>query len=82
MNALTFFPKTSPKPAPNAFFRLCLLAALALLTPFLCCATKPDPHTLVMVIESSPTNLAPRVGLDAQSRGRLWQHVRELRLQR
>jgi peptide/nickel transport system substrate-binding protein len=67
MNALTFFPKTSPKPAPNAFFRLCLLAALALLTPFFSCATKPDPHTLVMVIESSPTNLDPRVGLDAQS---------------
>jgi peptide/nickel transport system substrate-binding protein len=31
------------------------------------CAKKPDPNTLVMIIESSPTNLDPRVGIDAQS---------------
>jgi peptide/nickel transport system substrate-binding protein len=31
------------------------------------CFGKPDPNTLVMIIESSPTNLDPRVGLDAQS---------------
>ncbi len=31
------------------------------------CAKKPDANTLVMIIESSPTNLDPRVGLDAQS---------------
>jgi peptide/nickel transport system substrate-binding protein len=31
------------------------------------CSSKPDPNTLVMVIESSPTNLDPRVGVDAQS---------------
>jgi peptide/nickel transport system substrate-binding protein len=31
------------------------------------CSTRPDPNTLVMIIESSPTNLDPRVGLDAQS---------------
>src|SRR5579884_1703683 len=35
--------------------------------PFLSCARKPAPNTLVMIIESSPTNLDPRVGLDAQS---------------
>jgi peptide/nickel transport system substrate-binding protein len=39
---------------------------------FLCgsllgCSRKPDAHTLVMIIESSPTNLDPRVGIDAQS---------------
>jgi peptide/nickel transport system substrate-binding protein len=28
---------------------------------------KPDRNTLVMIIESSPTNLDPRVGIDAQS---------------
>lgn len=37
----------------------------------LSCARQPDsnshPKTLVMIIESSPTNLDPRVGLDAQS---------------
>ena len=31
------------------------------------CSAKPDPNTLVMIIESSPTNLDPRVGIDAQS---------------
>lgn len=31
------------------------------------CSHKPDSNTLVMIIESSPTNLDPRVGLDAQS---------------
>jgi peptide/nickel transport system substrate-binding protein len=63
MNALTFFPRL----APNALLRLRALAILALLTPLLSCAAKPDPHTLVMAIESSPTNLDPRIGLDAQS---------------
>ena len=33
----------------------------------LSCARRPDPHMLVMIIESSPTNLDPRVGLDAYS---------------
>ena len=42
---------------------LCTLAALTSLS----CSTKPDPNTLVMIIESSPTNLDPRVGIDAQS---------------
>jgi peptide/nickel transport system substrate-binding protein len=31
------------------------------------CAHKPDPNTVVMIIESSPINLDPRVGVDAQS---------------
>src|SRR5260221_9472301 len=37
------------------------------LLPLLSCSQAPDPNTLVMIIESSPTNLDPRVGLDAQS---------------
>jgi len=40
---------------------------LALTLPLLSCAGRPDPNTLVMIIESSPTNLDPRVGLDGQS---------------
>jgi peptide/nickel transport system substrate-binding protein len=40
---------------------------LAILVSLLGCSTKPDPNTLVMIIESSPTNLDPRVGLDAYS---------------
>ncbi len=43
-------------------------AALILALFFLVsCSARPDPNTLVMVIESSPTNLDPRVGLDAWS---------------
>src|SRR5690348_999631 len=33
----------------------------------LSCAHNPASDTLVMIIESSPTNLDPRVGLDAYS---------------
>src|SRR4030095_6260397 len=40
---------------------------LVLIFPLLSCSSKPDANTLVMIIESSPTNLAPRVGIDAQS---------------
>src|SRR2546425_11003809 len=46
------------------------IAVLLLLAPLLTlssCSNKPDPNALVMIIESSPTNLDPRVGLDAQS---------------
>ena len=45
---------------------LAALSALALAF-LLSCSNKPDPDTLVMLIESSPTNLDPRVGVDAQS---------------
>jgi peptide/nickel transport system substrate-binding protein len=40
---------------------------LVLLGCMLSCSHPPDPNTLVMIIESSPTNLDPRVGIDAQS---------------
>lgn len=33
----------------------------------LSCSHHPEPNTLVMVIEFSPTNLDPRIGTDAQS---------------
>jgi peptide/nickel transport system substrate-binding protein len=41
-----------------------LLLAICLLPS---CAHKPDPNTLVVLIESSPTNLDPRVGIEAFS---------------
>ncbi len=44
-----------------------VLAALALTFALLSCSNKPDANTLVMLIESSPTNLDPRIGVDAQS---------------
>ncbi|HEV2113061.1 MAG TPA: ABC transporter substrate-binding protein [Terriglobales bacterium] len=42
---------------------------LTTLTTLLClsCTRPPDPHTLVMIIESSPANLDPRIGTDGQS---------------
>ena len=43
------------------------ICAALLLFGSLSCSSKPDPETLVMIIESSPANLDPRVGLDAQS---------------
>jgi peptide/nickel transport system substrate-binding protein len=42
-------------------------AVLTLAATLLSCARKADPNTFVMLIESSPTNLDPRVGLDGQS---------------
>lgn len=44
-----------------------LVCALLLILGLCSCSRKPDPNTLVVIIESSPTNLDPRVGLDAQS---------------
>jgi peptide/nickel transport system substrate-binding protein len=46
-------------------FRLSTTAALLL--AFASCGKPPDANTLVMMIESSPANLDPRIGLDAQS---------------
>jgi peptide/nickel transport system substrate-binding protein len=43
------------------------LACAACLAFAVSCSSQPDPNTLVMIIESSPTNLDPRVGLDAYS---------------
>jgi peptide/nickel transport system substrate-binding protein len=47
--------------------RAFVLSVFLLLLPALSCASKPAPDTLVMIIESSPTNLDPRVGIDAFS---------------
>lgn len=44
------------------------VASLAIVLALLCgCGRKQDPKTLTMIIESSPINLDPRVGVDAQS---------------
>ena len=44
-----------------------LLACLGTVFVLSACSHRPDPNTLVMIIDSSPTNLDPRVGLDASS---------------
>jgi peptide/nickel transport system substrate-binding protein len=44
-----------------------LFIALLALASLLGCAHKPPADTLVMIIESSPANLDPRIGTDAQS---------------
>lgn len=43
------------------------LAVIVLCASMLSCSKRPDANTLVMIIESSPANLDPRVGTDAQS---------------
>src|SRR6476620_2935319 len=40
---------------------------LLLFTSLLSCGKKPGADTLVVIIESSPANLDPRIGKDAQS---------------
>ena len=45
----------------------CFLLAAGWILLLLSCSQPPDSNTLVMIIESSPTNLDPRVGIDAQS---------------
>jgi peptide/nickel transport system substrate-binding protein len=48
--------------------RACTIALVFFLTCLITsCGAKSDPGTLVMIIESSPTNLDPRIGLDAYS---------------
>ena len=51
------------------FFRMAIFLGFVggWVLPLLSCSQAPDPNTLVMIIESSPTNLDPRVGIDAQS---------------
>ena len=44
-----------------------ILLSFGPLLTLLSCVKRPDANALVMIIESSPTNLDPRVGLDAQS---------------
>lgn len=51
--------------------RLLALAALLLLAG--CHSARRDPNTVVFLIESSPTNLDPRIGTDGQS-----EHIDEL----
>ena len=66
------FPRSAANAQPGAavprwsllLWTLFVLSALVLV---LGCSAKPDPNAIVMVIENSPTNLDPRVGLDAQS---------------
>jgi ABC-type transport system substrate-binding protein len=56
------------RPRADALRRFLLwLVCAAAIFPVLSCSARPDPNTLVMIIESSPTNLDPRVGIDAQS---------------
>jgi peptide/nickel transport system substrate-binding protein len=53
----------------QANIRSLILSALCavILLSLLSCSSKPDANTLVVIIESSPTNLDPRIGLDAPS---------------
>src|SRR5258706_16254266 len=47
--------------------QIALAGTCALMGCGLSCSQRADPATLVMIIESSPTNLDPRVGTDGQS---------------
>ncbi len=64
-----FFYGNSEAPGQRCEYRrmgILIGLGLALLLPS-CSRQHPDPNTAVMIIESSPLNLDPRVGTDAQS---------------
>ncbi len=67
MRKRTGFRRAAANAQPRAAVATWCLIVLALLVPLLSCSAKPDSNTVVMIIENSPTNLDPRVGLDAQS---------------
>ena len=58
-------PSKAKARKPGTFVLGITVLASLLLPPS--CAHKPRPNTLVMIIYASPTNLDPRVGLDAYS---------------
>jgi len=60
-------PRTAVPTWPRVTQGFVVFFAFAWLLLLLSCSRKPEADTLVMIIESSPTNLDPRVGLDAQS---------------
>src|SRR6478736_4316817 len=65
-------PRTSPYSERFRMHNNARQGFAAILVTFLAfaslsCSSRADRETLVMIIESSPTNLDPRVGLDAQS---------------
>src|SRR5690348_7002112 len=64
LSALGFGTQIPTRKTTSTFLFLLALASSLLLPS---CSRKPNANTLVMIIESSPTNLDPRVGLDAQS---------------
>ncbi len=70
-NAKLFAARAKSRPFPFGSLRVRMTTTFlmfgAVLLPLLSCSQPPDRNTLVMIIESSPTNLDPRVGIDAQS---------------
>jgi peptide/nickel transport system substrate-binding protein len=72
MRERKLFRRSAANAQPWAAVPMCSLLLrtfflLSVFVPVLGCSGRPDPNTLVMIIESSPTNLDPRIGLDAQS---------------
>jgi peptide/nickel transport system substrate-binding protein len=49
------------------YSRICIAAVAICLALSGCASHAREPNTLVFLIESSPTNLDPRIGTDAQS---------------
>lgn len=67
MRERTAFCHAAANAPPRAAVPAWPLVVLALLVSLSSCSAKPDSNTVVMIIENSPTNLDPRIGLDAQS---------------
>ncbi len=65
--ALDSLPGAGTAPSSLAMTTLLEVFVLLALVSALSCSGKPDRNALVMIIESSPANLDPRVGIDGQS---------------
>jgi len=52
-------------PTRKKFFLLC--GSILAISFVACSRSRPDPKTITLLIESSPANLDPRIGTDAQS---------------
>ena len=59
--------RANSRSLPPLRMTILFLVTIGGVLPLLSCTQPPDPDTLVMIIESSPTNLDPRVGIDGQS---------------
>jgi peptide/nickel transport system substrate-binding protein len=66
---LTTYVRAGSRLGGTTIFRTTILFAVigVCILPLLSCSQPSAPNTLVMIIESSPTNLDPRVGIDGQS---------------
>ena len=67
-------PQELPRILRGGVLFVCAVACFTALAALAGCGgTKPDPQTVTVLIENSPTSLDPRIGIDSQA-----EHIDEL----